>query len=314
MESPAPDSEPIATPVKPLEEMVSDILSGSPKPLPFPGVKKALSAAGVPLRGKDKVGDDAIQSVIDAAIAAGTVFSHPSKKEGGSPAYWHKPHVTKAELAAEKARERASKVEEKARAKSTEAEAKATRKAEEVAEAARQKALKVEEKARAKSAEAEAKATRKAEEAAEAARQKAASVVETVHRKAAELGHKPVADKHLGKPKPRAGEAEHEAFRSALESLLAEGKLHRHGDKYGKHALVVTPWYEARPLKKPFDEALKAARVILDSGKADFAEFTAVLGAKLDEPRPNEVAPAETERARPQSVTGTAEREADCGV
>ncbi len=281
MESPAPDSEPIATPVKPLEEMVSDILSGSPKPLPFPGVKKALSAAGVPLRGKDKVGDDAIQSVIDAAIAAGTVFSHPSKKEGGSPAYWHKPHVTKAELAAEKARERASKVEEKARAKST---------------------------------EAEAKATRKAEEAAEAARQKAARVVETVHRKAAELGHKPVADKHLGKPKPRAGEAEHEAFRSALESLLAEGKLHRHGDKYGKHALVVTPWYEARPLKKPFDEALKAARVILDSGKADFAEFTAVLGAKLDEPRPNEVAPAETERARPQSVTGTAEREADCGV
>ena len=278
MESPAPDSEPIATPVKPLEEMVSDILSGSPKPLPFPGVKKALSAAGVPLRGKDKVGDDAIQSVIDAAIAAGTVFSHPSKKEGGSPAYWHKPHVTKAELAAEKARERASKVEEKARAKSTEAEAKATRKAE------------------------------------EAARQKAARVVETVHRKAAELGHKPVADKHLGKPKPRAGEAEHEAFRSALESLLAEGKLHRHGDKYGKHALVVTPWYEARPLKKPFDEALKAARVILDSGKADFAEFTAVLGAKLDEPRPNEVAPAETERARPQSVTGTAEREADCGV
>ena len=251
MESTAPELEPTALPHEiSLNERIPSILGDSPKPLPFGGIKKALKLAGVPLKGKTKIGDDAIQAAIDATVSDGKAFAHPHKSPEGKPSYWHRAHVTKAELALEKA-------------KAIEA--------------------KIAEKAHAKSAKLQEKASAKATEADEAARRKAATVTETVLRKAAELGHKPVSEKQLGQPKSTAHTGEHEAFRKTVDDLVGARKLHRHGDKFGKHAPVVTAWYAARPLKKPFEDALKAARTILASGKVDFDELAKCLKTVLDE-------------------------------
>lgn len=251
MEPTEPELEPIAqAPEIPLDERIPTILAESAKPLPFSGIKKALKLAGVSMKGKSKVGDDAIQSAIDASVANRKAFTHPHKSPEGKPSYWHRAHVTKAELALEKAKAIEAKIAEKVHAK----------------------AAKSEEKARAKATEAD-----------EAARRNAATVTETVHRKAAELGHKPVSEKQLGQPKSTAPVGEHEAFRKTVDELVGDGKLHRHGDKYGKHAPVVTIWYQARPLKKPFEDALNAARTILASGKVDFDEFAGSLKKRLDE-------------------------------
>ena len=251
MEPTEPELEPTAAPSEvSLDERIPAILLESAKPLPFGGIKKALKLAGVPLKGKNKVGDDAIQVAIDAAVSDGKAFAHPHKSPEGKPSYWHRAHVTKAELALEKAKAIEAKIAEKAHAK----------------------AAKLEEKARAKAADAD-----------EAARAKAATVAETVHRKTAELGHKPVSEKQLGQPKSTAHTGEHEAFRKSVDDLVDAGKLHRHGDKYGKHAPVVTAWYEARPLKKPFEDALKAARKILASGKVSADELAECLKKALDE-------------------------------
>ncbi len=257
--------EPTAAPAEiSLNERIPAILTESPKPLPFGGIKKALKLAGVSLKGKNKVGDDAIQAAIEAAVSDGKAFAHPHKSPEGKPSYWHRAHVTKAELALEKAKATEAKIAEKAHAK----------------------AAKLEEKARAKAADAD-----------EAARAKAAIVAETVHRKAAELGHKPVSEKQLGQPKSTAHTGEHEAFRKSVDDLVDAGKLHRHGDKYGKHAPVVTTWYEARPLKKPFEDALKATRTILASGKVDFDELTSRLKKALDEAPEASVEPTPAQEA-----------------
>jgi len=251
MEPTAPELEPNGPPsVIPLNERIPLILGDSPKPLPFGGIKKALKLAGVTLKGKNKIGDDAIQAAIDAAASEGKAFAHPHKTPEGKPSYWHRAHVTKAELALEKAKAIEAKIAEKSHAKTA----------------------KLEEKARVKAAEAD-----------EAVRRKAANVTETVHRKAAELGHKPVSEKQLGQPKSTAHTGEHEAFRKTVDDLVDAGKLHRHGDKFAKHAPVVTAWYEARPLKKPFEDALKAARTILASEKVEFDELAKCLKKALDE-------------------------------
>ncbi len=261
MEPTTAETEPMAPVAKPLDSHIAEVLSQAAKPLPYGGIKKALKAAGVPLSGKSKVGDDAILAAIDAAIAEGRAFVHPHKKPGGAPAYWHKAHVTKAELLAEKARVIEAKVEEKARAKSA----------------------KLDEKAQAKAATVDAKAARKTAQAEHALQLKVNLVGETLNRKVAELGDKPVAPKALGQPKSGASDAEKDAFASGLDAFVAGGQLFRHGDKYGKRAAIVTEWFEVRPLKKPFEEALKAARAIVESGDVDFDELTKVLKAKLNE-------------------------------
>lgn len=248
------------TPTKTIDEHIADTLATAPKPLNFGAVRKALKAAGVPMKGKDKISEAEIQSAIDSAIAVGRAFAHPHKTPEGPRAYWHKPYVSKAELAEEKARVLGEKTAEKARAK----------------------AAKVEEKT-----------NRKAGAAAESSRQKVAAVVETVRRRAAELGKRVVTDKQLGLPKEKASPAEQEAFRTTLDELIAEGKLFSHGEKYGSSPVYVPNWYDTKPLKKPFEEVVRATRTIVGSGTVELEDFLKALLAKLDEkPAVSEEAPA----------------------
>ena len=272
------------TPMKTLEEHVADILHGAPKPLAFAALKSALKNAGVPTSGKDKVTDAAIQSALDAAIEGVKGHLHPHKKPEGKPAYWHKPPVTQADIDAEKARRREAKADEKAKGKVAKAQEKAG-----------EKAAKADEKARDKVAKATEKAGAKAAEADRIAKEKAAEVSTRLRAKVSELGAKPVGEKQLGKPKASASAAEHGAFEATLEALIGAGELHPHAGKYGKHAPLVTRWYESKSLKKPFAEAVKAARKIVDSGKVDFEELAKCLKEKLDEklPEPEAVAAPE---------------------
>lgn len=256
-------------PFKTLDELIADALATAPKPLNFAAVKKALKVAGVAMKGEGKTSEVEIQSAIDSAIAGGRAFAHPHKTPDGPQSYWHKPYVSKAERAEEKVRAVEAKAAEKARAKSAKAE----------------------EKSGAKAAKSEEKANRKAQGAAESSRQKVATLVETVRRKAAELGKRVVNEKQLGLPKEKASPAEQEAFRTTLDELIAEGKLFAHGEKYGSQAQYVPTWYDTKPLKKPFEEAVKATRKIVGSGDVEFEDFLKALLAKLDE-KPEEVAEA----------------------
>ena len=261
METTPDPVETVPTPTKSIDEHIADALATAPKPLNFGAMKKALKAAGVPMKGKDKISEAEIQSAIDSAIAGGRAFAHPHKTSEGPPSYWHKPYVSKAELAEEKARVLEEKSAEKARAK----------------------AAKAEEKSGAKAAKVEEKTNRKAGAAAESSRQKVAAVVESVRRRAAELGKRVVTDKQLGLPKDKASPAEQEAFRTTLGELISEGKLFAHGEKYGSSPVYVPNWYDTKPLKKPFEEVLKATRTIVGSGAVEFEDFLKALLAKLDE-------------------------------
>jgi len=87
---------------------------------------------------------------------------------------------------------------------------------------ANQAAEKAAEKERQAVAKAEAKLKEKAEKIATALRAKVSG-----------LGAKLVSEKQLGAPKVTATPAEHEAFKTALASLIAEQKLFRHGEKFG---------------------------------------------------------------------------------
>ena len=265
--------ETIPVPAKSLEEHIADAVATAPKPLNFGGVKKALKAAGVAMKGKDRVSEAEIRSAIDATIAAGHAFAHPHKNTEGPQSYWHKPYVSKVELAEQKARAVEAKAAEKARAKTAKAD----------------------EKSGAKAAKVEEKSNRKAGVAAESSRRKVAAVVETVRRKAAELEKRAVTEKQLGLPKEKASAAEQEAFRTTLDELIAEGKLFAHGEKYGSQAQILPRWYDTRPLKKPFHEAVKATRKIVGSGTVEFEDFLKALLEKLDEK------PAESEEPIPQS-------------
>lgn len=259
--------ETVPTPTKPLDELIAEAVATAAKPLNFGAVKKALKADGVPLKGKGKVADADIQSTLDAALAAGQAFAHPHKAPDGPPSYWHKPYVSKEELAAEKARAIEAKTAEKAQAK----------------------AAKADEKAGAKAAKHEEKANRKTEQAAESTRQKVAAVVEAVRSKVAGLGKRVVTEKQLGQPKEKASPAEQEAFRNTLNELISDGKLFPHGDKFGGCAPVVTQWYETKPLKKPFEDAVKATRTIVGPGTVQFEDFLQALLAKLDKKPVEEV-------------------------
>ena len=99
--------------------------------------------------------------------------------------------------------------------------------------------------------------------------------------KVSALGKKLVTAKQLGEPKPSAPDEVREAFATALETLLAEQKLFRHGGKLGIVAPVVATWYDTPPLKKSFADAIKAISAILESGKADFDSLTALLKQTL---------------------------------
>lgn len=270
METTPDPVETAPTPTKTLDEHIADALATAPKPLNFGAVRKALKVAGVAIKGKGKIPQAEIQSAIDSAIAGGHAFAHPHKTPEGPQSYWRKPYVSKAELAEEKTRVLEAKAAEKARAK----------------------ANKAEEKSGAKAAKVEEKSNRKAGAAAESSRQKVAAVVESVRRKAAELGKRVVTDKQLGLPKEKASPAEQEAFRTTLAELISEGKLFAHGEKYGSQAQYVPTWYDTKPLKKPFEEVVRATRTIVGSGTVEFEDFLKALLAKLDE-KPTEIARAD---------------------
>ena len=269
--------ETVPTPTKPLDELIADAVATAQKPLNFGAVKKALKAAGVPSKGKGKVADADIQAALDVAIAAGQAFAHPHKTPDGPLSYWHKAYVSKEELAAEKARAIEAKAAEKARFK----------------------AAKADEKAGAKAAKHEEKANRKTEQAAESTRQKVAAVVEAVRSKVAGLGKRAVTEAQLGQPKEKATPAERDAFRTTVDELIAEGKLFPHGEKFGNQPQHIPKWYETKPLKKPFEDAVKATRTVVGSGTVQFEDFLQALLAKLDE-KPAE-AVAESPPAEPQA-------------
>jgi len=101
-----------------------------------------------------------------------------------------------------------------------------------------------------------------------------------------------VSEKQLGAPKVTATPAEHEAFKTALESLLAEQKLFRHGAKFSSSPPAVMLWYETAPLKKSFADALKAVQAILHSGEVAFEGLVALLKEKV-ETKPSKLQPVE---------------------
>ena len=239
-----------------LPEQIAEVMKAAKAPLKFSALKKALTAkhkeAGLPTGGKHKLSDAAVKSALDASVEGGRLFIHPAKKPDGEPKYWHEAYVSDADKAAAKAAEKARTAAENTQAKSV-----------------------------AKEDKVKAKAEAKAAEAERIGKEKAEIVTSTLRSKVAGLGKRLVTEKQLGPPKEKASAAERDAFATTLATLLAEGALHRHGEKFGTAAPVVTHWYETKPFKKTFGSALKAVQSMLDSGKVEFEGLVAAVKEKL---------------------------------
>jgi hypothetical protein len=242
-----------------LADQIAEVFNGSKAPLKFSALKKALTAklkeAGLPTGGKHKLSDADVKHAVDALVQEGKLFVHPDKKPDREPKYWREAYVSDEERAAAKAAEKARIASENA-----------------------------ETKLKAKEDKVKAKAEAKAAEAERIGKEKAERVASTLRAKAAGLGKRLVSEKQLGPPKAKASAAEHEAFATTLEALLAEGKLHRHGAKFGATAPVVTHWYETKPFKKTFGSAVKAVQSLLESGKVEFDGLVAAVKEKLAKP------------------------------
>ena len=113
--------------------------------------------------------------------------------------------------------------------------------------------------------------------------QSAAERVEAaVRAKVADLGADPVTAAKLGKPSPKKA-ADLPAFDATIERLIAEGKLHRYGAKYGTRPPPVPAWYETESHKKEFAAAVKAVRGLI-AGGIDYDRVITALRAKLAPP------------------------------
>ncbi len=248
--------DPQVEPANTLSEQIAEVMKAAKAPLKLAALKKALTAklkeTGVPTGGKHKLSDAAVKSAVDASVEEGRLFVHPDRKPDRDPKYWIEAHVSDEEKAATKAAE-------KARASTANMQARSAAKVDMV----------------------KAKAEAKAAKAEQLGKQKAEVVTSTLLLKVSGLGKRLVTEKQLGPPKEKASAAERDAFATTLAALLAEGKLHRHGEKLGTAAPVVTHWYETKPLKKSFGSALKAVQSLLDSGKVEFEGLVAAVKEKL---------------------------------